>query len=635
MAEEQQVIKRVDWCEVFSFPHIFKSFKMASHPSKLLLGLAAIVLVAVGGTVLDAAWGLFGGTTREKEILQYVTTPPSEFQRAAKTHEEQRLRAAADLKATAHNQRHSLMNFLSEWSQAAQGRGGVALEVFRANLNEYNKSNESDASYDSLSGEELLRRAKDEKKSVSDLVDDAEERFEEERKKIDKLLDDVEDKAEKRIKDMKLADAKEDEAMEDLAFALAAAEQAKTARRMQFALARREVVGVGIFRNFIAYEIDCVRNAILSVRHLNFLGGLDEYQQIVQKRHVPPVSLRVDSGVPGPEATAPAKETTGALVYLLLMAEGLRWLLFEHWVFAAILLAWILAVWSLLGGAIYRIAAVQFARDEKISISQALKFSWKRFLSFFTAPLIPLLLVVLVAVLLMIGGLIGSIPVVGSLLMGLLFGLAILMGAGAAFLLIGLLAGWPLMYPTIAVEGSDSFDAISRSFSYVFARPFRSVLYGVVAAIYGTITYLFVRFFAYLTLLATHTFVKGGVIGGGAAISPDADKLDVFWQKPTFWNLHTFNYHAADWWGKLCGGLVAIWVLIVVGLVGAYLLTYFASSSTAIYYILRRRVDATDLDDVYVEEEEEKKEESSPASSEPAPPAAESSAAPSAEPKAE
>ena len=38
-------------------------------------------------------------------------------------------------------------------------------------------------------------------------------------------------------------------------------------------------------------------------------------------------------------------------------------------------------------------------------------------------------------------------------------------------ILLGLTGGFNLMYPTIAVEGSDSFDAISRSFSYVYARP--------------------------------------------------------------------------------------------------------------------------------------------------------------------
>ncbi|MBN1942641.1 MAG: hypothetical protein JW849_05025 [Phycisphaerae bacterium] len=605
MADEQHVVKRIDWSEVFSFPHIFKSFKMASHPSKLVLGLLAIVLIAVGGGVLDYAWGLFGGTVREKEILTYVTTPTSDYEQSLKAYEEKQLADAAELKAMAHNQRHALMGFLSAWSQASKGRGGVAIEVFRADLGEYNKSNESDASYDSVTGAQMLKRAKDEKQDASDLVDDAEEKFGEEMKKVDKLLDDVEEKAEKKIKEMKLADEKEDEAMDDLAFAMDAAEQAKTDRRLQFALAKRGVEGVGVFKSFIGYQGDCVRNAILSVRHLNFLGGMGEYQKLVQSRFVEPASLELDSGLPKPAELSPKDETAGAVVYLLMMAEGLRWLILEHWVFAVILLVWMLIVWSLLGGAIYRIAAVQFAREEKISIAQALKFSAKRFLSFFSAPLIPIAIIVIVALLLMLGGLIGSIPVVGSLFLGIFFGLAILLGVGAAFMLVGLLAGWPLMYPTIAVEGSDSFDAISRSFSYVFARPFRAAFYGVVAAMYGTITYLFVRFFAFLTLLATHTFVKGGVWGGGAALSPDADKLDVFWHRPTFWNLHVFNAEATNWWGGLCGALVAIWVLIVVGLVASYLLTFFASSSTAIYYVLRRRVDATDLDDVYVEEEED------------------------------
>lgn len=612
MADEQHVVKRIEWGEVFSFPHVFKSFKMASHPSKLILGLLAIVLVMAGGYVLDFVWGWGSGAVREKEILTYVTTPASEYQRGLDAYEENQLAAAANLKAMAHNQHHSLAGFLGAWRQANKGRGDVAIEVFSTELVEYNKSNESDASYDSMNGSQVLQSAKNDKRDASDMIDDADEKYDEEMKKIDVVFDDVEEKAEKKIEDMNLADDKEDEAMEDLAFAVAAAEQAKTARRIQYARERRAVVGVGIFESFIGYERDCVRNAILSIRYMNFLGGLGEYQKIMQNRYTAPASLEVESGLPSPAEMAPKDETAGAVVYLLLMAEGLRWLILEHWVFAVILLLWMLIVWSLLGGAMYRIAAVQFAREEKISIGQALKFSAKRFLSFFSAPLIPIAVIVGVALLLMVGGLVASIPAVGSLLLGIFFGIAILLGVGVAFMLVGLLAGWPLMYPTIAVEGSDSFDAISRSFSYIFARPFRAILYGFIAAIYGTITYLFVRFFAYITLLATHTFLKGGILGGGAAISPDADKLDVFWAKPAFWNLHVFNTHATNWWGDVCGTLVSIWVLIVVGLVASYLLTYFASSSTAIYYVLRRRVDATDLDDVYVEEEGD-----APASAEP------------------
>ena len=52
-------------------------------------------------------------------------------------------------------------------------------------------------------------------------------------------------------------------------------------------------------------------------------------------------------------------------------------------------------------------------------------------------------------------------------------------------LLVGLVFGAPLMIPTICVEGTDSFDAISRSMSYVYARPWRYIWCKLVALVYG------------------------------------------------------------------------------------------------------------------------------------------------------
>jgi hypothetical protein len=45
-------------------------------------------------------------------------------------------------------------------------------------------------------------------------------------------------------------------------------------------------------------------------------------------------------------------------------------------------------------------------------------------------------------------------------------------------------------------------------------------------------------------------------------------------------------------------------VYLAIATVAAYLLTFFASGSTVIYYLLRRHVDVTDIDDVFIEEEE-------------------------------
>src|SRR6185437_13538357 len=104
-----------------------------------------------------------------------------------------------------------------------------------------------------------------------------------------------------------------------------------------------------------------------------------------------------------------------------------------------------------------------------------------------------------------------SIPLLGpvvNVVMTALFVVILAAGFVMTLVLLGTFGGFNLMYPTIAVEGSDSFDAISRSFSYVFARPWRMLFYTLVAIVYGALTYLFVRFFIWLMLALTHFFVS-------------------------------------------------------------------------------------------------------------------------------
>ena len=107
--------------------------------------------------------------------------------------------------------------------------------------------------------------------------------------------------------------------------------------------------------------------------------------------------------------------------------------------------------------------------------------------------------------------------------------------------LLGTAGGFNLMYPTIAVEGSDSFDAISRSFSYLYARPWRMAFYSAVAILYGSICYLFVRYFLYLMLSLTHKFV-------GLFIFRHADNMaplwNVMWPSPSATGrlLYDINY---------------------------------------------------------------------------------------------
>src|SRR5438309_3849703 len=56
MAEEARVIQGIDWRRAFPFTHLFRSFRIAIHPSKLALGLIALLCLYVGGLLLDRLW---------------------------------------------------------------------------------------------------------------------------------------------------------------------------------------------------------------------------------------------------------------------------------------------------------------------------------------------------------------------------------------------------------------------------------------------------------------------------------------------------------------------------------------------------------------------------------------------------
>lgn len=289
---------------------------------------------------------------------------------------------------------------------------------------------------------------------------------------------------------------------------------------------------------------------------------------------------------------------------------GPLWLWSQHWLFALVYTAWFLLVWSVLGGAIARIAAVHVARDEKISVRQSLAFSAGKILSFIFAPVIPVVIILVIGLLTAAAsfGLL-HIPYAGPIVVGLFFFLALLGGFIVTLVTLGTLGGFNLMYPTVAVEGSDSFDAISRSFSYVFARPWRMLWYTVVAVVYGAICYLFVRFFIWIMLAATWFFMNWFLNGHPAQFWPmmwpyPRDPQASLPFRPDYANL--------NWGEKVGAGLIVWWVYVVIGLIGAFAISFYFSANTIIYYLMRREVDATEMDDVYVEETEDEVEEGMP-----------------------
>jgi len=291
--------------------------------------------------------------------------------------------------------------------------------------------------------------------------------------------------------------------------------------------------------------------------------------------------------------------------------RAIVWAFRYHTIYSIILFAVVLVALSLAGGTICRIAALQFARSERTGLVPAAKFSRKRLSSLIAAPLGPFGIALLLGVPIILLGLVGNIPYAEELLAGILLPLALVLAPFIAVILIGAVAGLNLMFPAIAYEDSDFFDAISRSFSSVYAKPWRMGFYTLVALLYGAVCYMFVRFFVFLLLWVTHGLLQLGLSNA---------KLEAIWPEPSFTVLIGPISVTPDAWSLwLAALLIRIWLLVVVGLMISFVLSFYFSANTVIYALMRNRVDGTPLDEIYGDTEPAAGE--SPQPDAPSPPA--------------
>lgn len=247
-------------------------------------------------------------------------------------------------------------------------------------------------------------------------------------------------------------------------------------------------------------------------------------------------------------------------------------------------------VWAYFGGAIARIAAIEVARDERIELNESMKFAGQKFRSFFWSPVAIVLAILFFGLCNAGAGLLGRIPWgVGQLIVSVPLILALFSGFLMTLLLVGLVFGLPLMIPTIAVEGTDSFDAISRSMSYLYARPWRYLWCKIVGLAYGVPCLLFVGIF---TCLFWNLGVESGALGMG---------------KSSFTGMAALVYDAkmpVTVLGKIGATIFTSWYYLVWLALFGYIVSYILTLDTITYLVLRKAEDGTEMTEVYEEEEE-------------------------------
>jgi hypothetical protein len=285
-----------------------------------------------------------------------------------------------------------------------------------------------------------------------------------------------------------------------------------------------------------------------------------------------------------------------------------------------LLILWLLLVWAFFGGVITRMAVMQLSGKEGGGLREAINFVRRRYLSYLFSPLVPLALIGFLVVCCMLFGILHWIPGFGDFWDGIFWFLPLLAGLLMTLLLIGMI-GYPLMYSTLSTEGSDTFDALSRSYNYVYESPWHYIWYSIVAVLYGMLLTLFV---VIVGSLATY-FAKWGVSmwpAWGTDRSPEY--LFVYSPESLGWRklltdgspiaiddrgepLNRAEYDRwmgeYGWYNHVGAALTSFWVTLVFLMVIGFSYSYFWTAATQIYLLMRKRVDETETDEVYVEEE--------------------------------
>lgn len=262
--------------------------------------------------------------------------------------------------------------------------------------------------------------------------------------------------------------------------------------------------------------------------------------------------------------------------------------------------AWSLLVWALFGGAMTRIAAVQVAREGQVGALEALRFALSRYLNYVAAPILPFLGVLIIVLLCMAGGVLTLVPI-ADVVMGLLWFLAVAAGVVMAVAILGLALSWPLMYAAISAEATESFDALSRAYSYVLGRPWNFLFYSTVALLYGGLGMILATTFGFVVVqLSQYAVSWGGTEAHLAALHAHIPTAGG-WRS----NFGPADGVAPTGTASIAAYFVGFWISIVLLAIVGYAYSYFWTSSTLIYFLLRRDVDETEFEEVFLDEEEE------------------------------
>lgn len=287
-----------------------------------------------------------------------------------------------------------------------------------------------------------------------------------------------------------------------------------------------------------------------------------------------------DRLIAGGEATQAAIHLRSAFisrpVYLLLDAPG-----------ALLVGLPLLILWTvILGGALCRTAATEFAIHRTTSWPEALATSVRRWRSLAAAATLPLLVLWLVMLAMSaVGAALFRFPVL-NIAGGAAWGAFVLVGLACTILIIGYLLGHPLLVPGVMCDGSDAIDAVQHAYSMALGRPLRLLLYLAVLLVQAALFGILVLLVIHLSVELAHSAAVAWAGARGAAVlgasSPVGDAVS-----------------APPMTDKAANMFVRAWTEIFRAIGYGALVSYAWCAATVLFLAMRRVCDGQEMTELW------------------------------------
>lgn len=250
-----------------------------------------------------------------------------------------------------------------------------------------------------------------------------------------------------------------------------------------------------------------------------------------------------------------------------------------------------MAIWSFFGLAIARVCLLRLTRNETIGIDDAFDFAFDHWLASFGGVSIPMVAALALCIPASLIGLLMTFDL-GAAVFSVLWPLVLVIGTLMALLLLGLSYAWPLIVSSAACEGQNAFDAMTRAFAYLFQRPLHCLGYAVIAMLFGGFCWIIVGHLCGSIIELSYWASSWGVNIGSDNVAPRSELLKGITSTTETTSMMEFAQNTIGFWNALIRTIAA-----------SFLYGLFWCMASAVYLLLRKDVDDTEMDEIYIVDE--------------------------------